>query len=203
MLSYKTVEPSTLELLKRITALPVMSAMRLVGGTALALQYGHRKSVDLDFFGCLNADDETLREQLRTCGTLKIHSEAKNIKLYFINGIKVDVVNYSYPWIQDAVQEDGLILAAPNDIAAMKIAAIEGRGTKKDFIDIYELLKHFSLSDILDYYKKKYEEGSTFRAILSLSYFEDAEPQPMPHMFTDIEWEEVKDNIKKAISSFQ
>ena len=88
MLSYKTIESNTLELLKRITALPVMSGMRLVGGTALALQYGHRKSVDLDFFGSLNADDEVLREQLRTCGTLKIHSESKNIKLYFINGIK-------------------------------------------------------------------------------------------------------------------
>lgn len=201
MLSYKTIESNTLELLKRITALPVMSGMRLVGGTALALQYGHRKSVDLDFFGSLNADDEVLREQLRTCGTLKIHSESKNIKLYFINGIKVDIVNYSYQWIEDAVKEEGLILASVKDIAAMKIAAIEGRGTKKDFIDINELLNHFSLSDILGFYKRKYEESSSFRALLSLSYFEDAELQPMPQMFTDIEWESVKDNIKKVIAT--
>lgn len=203
MLSYKTIEPNTLELLKRITALPVMSEMRLVGGTALALQYGHRQSVDLDFFGSMDADDETLREQLRTCGTLKIHSESQNIKLYFINGIKVDVVNYSYPWIEEAVKEDGLSLASPKDIAAMKIAAIEGRGTKKDFIDIDELLKHFSLSDILDFYKKKYDEGSSFRAMLSLSYFEDAELQPMPQMFTNIEWESVKNNIRTVISTFK
>ena len=203
MLSYKTIEPNTLELLKRITALPVMVGMRLVGGTALALQYGHRKSIDLDFFGTLDADDETLREQLRTCGILKIYSETPNIKVYFINGIKVDVVNYSYPWIEEAVIDEGVMLASVKDIAAMKIAAIEGRGTKKDFIDIDELLKHFSLSDILSYYKEKYEESSTFRAILSLSYFEDAELQPMPLMFTDVEWESVKENIIKAISTFQ
>lgn len=179
-----------------------MSEMRLVGGTALALQYGHRQSVDLDFFGSLNADDETLREQLKSCGTLKIQSESKNIKLYFIDGIKVDIVNYSYPWIDDAVKEDDLVLASPKDIAAMKVGAIEGRGTKKDFIDVNELLERYTLPEILGFYAEKYSERSYFRALLSLSYFEDADAQPMPKMFKDVSWERVKENIKKSIETF-
>lgn len=200
MLSYETVEPHTMELLKRVAQQPAFSNMRLVGGTALALQYGHRQSVDLDFFGELMASDDVLKEQLALCGNLKVHSEGRNIKVYFLDGVKLDVVNYSFPWIDEPVAEDGIILASPKDIAAMKVAAVEGRGTKKDFIDINELLMHFSLSQILEFYSNKYSEKSMFRAMLSLSYFEDADLQPMPRMLRKATWEEVKENINNAIS---
>lgn len=196
MLSYKTVEPHTLELLKKLTKEPFFAETRLVGGTALALQYGHRMSIDLDFFGNIEDDNIAIREILNNIGTISVFKETTNIKIYSINGIKVDFVNYSrYAWIDSAIEEDGLRLASPKDIAAMKINAIEGRGTKKDFIDMYFLLQHYTLEEILAFYTNKYPENSLFRALMSLSYFEDAEEQLMPKMFSNIEWREMKQFI--------
>ena len=189
MLSYHTVEPHTLELLKRLSSKDFLSEARLVGGTALALQYGHRMSVDLDFFGNINGDDIDLKEQLREVGTLSVIKESKNINVFLIDGIKIDFINYPYQWIDDAVQENSIVLASPQDIAAMKVNAIEGRGSKKDFIDLYFLLQHYSLRALLDFYAKKYPEYSIFRALMSLTYFEDAENQLMPKMFVDVVWE--------------
>lgn len=128
--------------------------------------------------------------------------ESKNIKTYWLDKIKVDIVNYDYDWIDASVQEDGLILASPKDIAAMKINAIEGRGTKKDFIDVYELLKHYTMDDLLRFYQQKYPEASVFRALMSLAYFDDAELQPMPRMFTDDTWQKVKMEILAKVKKY-
>ena len=127
MLHLSTVESTTLELLKKLQQLPVLCNTRLVGGTALALQLGHRKSVDLDFFGQINVDSQDLKEALRTLGTLTILNDSKNIHIYVLNEVKIDIVNYTYPWLDDVVYKDGIRLASPRDIAAMKITAIEGR----------------------------------------------------------------------------
>lgn len=195
MLYLSTVESTTLELLKRLQQLPVLSNTRLVGGTALALQLGHRKSIDLDFFGRINVNSQELREALQTLGMLTVLSDSKNIHIYVLNGVKIDIVNYTYPWIDDVVCKDGIRLASPKDIAAMKITAIEGRGTKKDFVDIYFLLKTYSLNNILDFYAQKYSDSSSFMAMKSLAYFEDAEEDPMPYMFVDVSWDEIKRSI--------
>lgn len=175
MLSYETVEPHTLESLKKLSEEEFLLKARLVGGTALALQYGHRISIDLDFFGSITEDNETVKEKLNDIGTLSVIKETSNIKIYLVDGIKIDFVNYRYDWIDSAIEEDGLRLASPKDIAAMKINAVEGRGTKKDFIDIYFLLQHYSFEKILDFYAQKYPENSQFRALMSLTYFDDAE----------------------------
>lgn len=202
MLSYKTVESHTLELLKSLMAEPLFASLRLVGGTSLALQYGHRSSVDLDFFGEITADDEDIKGVLRKFGSLLVLKESKNIKVYQLDGIKIDIVNYSYAWIDDAIVEDGIVLASPKDIAAMKINAIEGRGTKKDFIDIYFLLQHYTLKEILEFYTEKYPEYSIFRALMSLTYFEDAETQIMPRMFVDVSWNDIKDSVCKVVDEY-
>ena len=83
----------------------------------------------------------------------------------------------------------------------MKVNAIEGRGTRKDFIDLYFLLQHYSLKEILDFYEKKYPEHSLFRALMSLSYFDDAEKQMMPKMLVQKKWEEMKVSIMEAIEN--
>ena len=137
MLSYNTITSHTLELLKVLMAEPLFSSLRLVGGTALALQYGHRNSIDLDFFGEIEEDAETIKEVLRKHGKLSVIKESQNIRLYHLDEIKIDIVNYKYRWIDNPTIDGKIILASPIDIAAMKINAIEGRGTKKDFIDIY------------------------------------------------------------------
>ena len=202
MLSYKTIEPNTLELLKKLSQEPFLVETRLVGGTALALQYGHRMSIDLDFFGNIEDDGIKIREILHSIGPISVFKETRNIKIYTVKGIKVDFVNYNYPWIDTAIEKDGLRLASPKDIAAMKINAIEGRGTKKDFIDMYFLLQHYTLEDILTFYANKYPENSIFRALMSLTYFEDAEEQLMPKMFSTIEWSEMKQFILNKVASF-
>ena len=200
MLSFQTIEPHTLELLRSLMAMPLLSGTRLVGGTSLALQYGHRNSVDLDFFGSLDDDLLAFRDCLESISHVNVIKETKTIRIYDIDGVKIDFVDYSrYPWLTDAVEEDGLRLASPKDIAAMKVNAIEGRGTRKDFIDIYFLLQHYSLNEILGFYQEKYPEHSLFRALMSLSYFEDAEKQMMPKMFASFSWDEMIAYIIKEV----
>ncbi len=161
MLSLQTIQPNTLELLKQLASRPELAQTRLVGGTALALQYGHRQSIDLD-------------------------------------------VDYSrYAWIDEPILGDGFVLASDKDIAAMKVNAIIGRGTRKDFIDLYVLLQHYSLTEIMEFYKQKYPEFSEYRALLSMTYFEDAEMQDMPKMFIDIPWDEMKSTIIQAVKAYQ
>lgn len=200
MLQYKTIEPGTLKLLKELQSLPFLQEARLVGGTALALQLGHRKSIDLDFFGKIDVDPEGIRKFLSEKYSITIIQESKDINIYLIDGIKVDFVNYRYSWIDNPINEKGIALAGIKDIAAMKINAVIGRGTKKDFIDLFFLLRRFTLQEMLDMYIQKYPEGSLFIAMKSLSYFEDAESDPMPVMLSPVDWDTVKARIRKTIA---
>ena len=204
MLSIQTVYPNTLELLKSLASQPELAQTRLVGGTALALQYGHRQSIDLDFFGLLPEDKEELVEMTKRVGNVLVTNRSKMILQTVINQIKVDFVDYSrYKWIDEPVMGDGFVLASDKDIAAMKVNAIIGRGTRKDFIDLYVLLQHYSLLEIMAFYKQKYPEFSEYRALLSMTYFEDAEMQDMPKMFIDTSWDTMKSTIIEAVKVYQ
>ncbi len=174
MLHYEATDPSTLEVLKRLFQIPVFSGLRLVGGTSLALQLGHRKSIDIDLFGVLEADDLAVSDALRVFKSITIVQKTENITIYSIEGIKVDIVNYTYPWLTPEKEADKIRLAQLEDIAAMKLSAVTGRGTKKDFVDISFLLQHFSLKQMLEFYSRKYYDGSEFLVLKSLTYFVDA-----------------------------
>ncbi len=195
MLHYETINAETRNLLESLQKLDALKEMRLVGGTALALQTGHRISVDIDLFGPLTTETMDINSELRSTGRVSQIKDSKNIHIYLVNDIKVDIVNYEYPWIDKAINEDGLRLASKMDIAAMKIAAITGRGTKKDFIDLYFLLQEFSLHEIISFYLTKFDDGSEFMAMKSIAYFEDAESDPMPNMLIPVSWENVKQYI--------
>ena len=203
MLQLQTVAPNTLELLKTIVSKPEMKGFRLVGGTALALQYGHRQSVDLDFFGSPLASQEDTIDMLSSLGNITIHNRTDKILQVVLRDIKVDVIDYSrYGWIAPPVVDDGIVLASPRDIAAMKINAIEGRGSRKDFVDIYMLLQHYTLSELLDFYSMKYPNYSIFRALLSLTYFDDAETQAMPKIFIPQTCEVIKAYISDKVKEY-
>ena len=203
MLSLQTVDPDTLELLNRLMQQPLLSQMRLVGGTSLALQYGHRRSVDLDFFGTTTEDIDELTAMMQTCAKQVVRGNCtKRIKVYFLDGVKVDVVNYDYQWIDNPVIEKNLKLASAKDIAAMKVNAVMGRGTKKDFVDVYFLLQHYSFDELMQFYLQKYTDGSEYRALLSMSYFADADTQPMPFMFQPVRWNDIKVEIRRQIESY-
>ena len=101
--------------------------------------------------------------------------------------------------LDDAVIEDGLRLASPRDIAAMKTYAIQNRGSRKDFIDMYFLLQHFTLEEILGFYAQKYPNYSMFRTRMALTYFEDAENKECPPMFIKVDWNDIKEFISQKV----
>ena len=88
MLHYDTVDEGTLGLLKQLQSLDILSEMRLVGGTSLALQIGHRKSIDIDLFGILNVEFDILIDELKTLGKVVLLKNSKNIHSLLINDIK-------------------------------------------------------------------------------------------------------------------
>lgn len=204
MLQLQAILPDTLELLRELSAQAEMQGMRLVGGTSLALQFGHRQSVDLDFFGKPAVDQDNILSMIERMGPYKLRNRTNSILQLIINGVMVDIVDYNrYPWIDEPVCEDGLLLASPKDIAAMKINAIEGRGSRKDFIDIYLLLQHYSLEELLQFYSQKYSNYSIFRALLSLTYFDDAENEAMPKMFISDTWDNIMSHITDSVKKYQ
>ena len=202
MLHYETVDEGTLGLLKQLQSLDILSEMRLVGGTSLALQIGHRKSIDIDLFGILNVEFDILIDELKTLGEVVLLKNSKNIHSLLINDIKVDIVNYNYKWLTNKMTIDNIYFATIEDIAAMKLNAIMGRGSKKDFIDLYFILKNYTLSTLIDLYSQKYHDGSIFLVVKSLAYFDDADEQEMPFMFHNTSWQTMKNNIKKALADY-
>ncbi len=202
MLYYKTLDKPTLELLKQLMALPPFENMCLCGGTSLALQIGHRKSIDIDLFGQVELDYIAISKALASVGTIQTIKHTQNINIYIINGIKVDIVNYHYPWIGSVITEDFIRLGSKQDIAAMKLAAITGRGSKKDFIDLYFLLEEYTMMDMLKFYNQKYSDGSIFMVLKSLVYFDDAEKDPEPIMLKPLQWQDVKIRIKKEVERY-
>ena len=127
MLHYETISPGTLELLRKIQSLEMFKDARLAGGTALALQLGHRKSIDLDFFGHVDASLQEIVLELSEFATAAPLSESRMMRFLIVDGVKVDVVNYPYSWIDCTIIEDGVTLAGIKDIAAMKLSAITNR----------------------------------------------------------------------------
>jgi len=175
------------------------NGLRLVGGTALALQIGHRKSIDLDLFGQVEMEELPVKELFEDFTSVETIKKSANINIFEINGVKVDFVNYTYPWLQDEVRIDGIRLAQIQDIAAMKLAAITGRGSKKDFVDLYFLLKIMKLVDIISFYNQKYFDASTYLAMKSLTYFDDADQDMELDMLIETDWEEVKKTIREEV----
>lgn len=177
----------------------------LAGGTALALQIGHRKSIDLDWFSKKPFSTKELKKELRKLGKLKIDEEKKDTLNCTLDGIRLSFFEYPYKLLFPFVSYGkDLKLANIKDIACMKIDAISSRGSKKDFIDLYFLLKSFSLKELLRLFDKKYKgvEYNHLHILKSLTYFEETEKEPMPIMIEKISWKNVKKEIKKKIEDY-
>lgn len=195
MLQTQTIRPELLELLRKIMSSDIFKDFNLVGGTSLALQIGHRFSIDIDMFGNSEIDEFEFIEELSTFGNVVVLKKSKNIIILSVDGIKVDFVNYKYPLLEEITNIENIRLVSDKDIAAMKLNAIAGRGSRKDFIDLYFLLKRYSLKELLNFYKTKYLDGSEFMVLKSLTYFEDAEKEEIPLMFEPIDWNQIKQTI--------
>lgn len=203
MLQTQTVEPGTLDLLKKCMELEALRSFTLVGGTALSLQYGHRMSIDLDFFGNVSfLDDKLILEQLSSIGKADLVNKSSVMLGFFVNDIKVDIVKYKFDFIEEPITDGIIRIAHPKDIGAMKLAAISGRGKKKDFYDLYYLLEDYSLEDLIDFNKKKFPDSNEMIILRSLGYFDDADLDEQPILMEQISWATVKKTISKHLQNY-
>ena len=200
MLHTKTVEPFTLELLKDLMSKDYLKHFFLVGGTALSLQIGHRVSVDLDLFTDKDySTDELIPLLLKEYSVSPILQHPQTL-ICEINGVKVDFIRFRYKIIRPLFVEKGIRMLSVDDIAPMKLDAITGRGRKKDFYDLYFLLKRYSIEQLFSLYLEKYPHQTTFHVARSMSYFVDAEADADPIVFQkNLTWQRVKDGIVKEI----
>ncbi len=186
--------------------LPVLENFSLVGGTALSLQYGHRGSDDLDLFCHEKFDTSQIIEALENTFGDKLDYKAQQTGFgifCFIDNIKVDIIKYPFLPIADQIVEDAIRLYSSIDIAAMKIQAILGRGKKKDFWDLYELLQHYSLEQMMDWHKQKFPGQLLAISIPhAITYFVDAEESETPVSFKNQTWEKVKRGIQLSVREY-
>lgn len=206
MLHIKTVEPGTLSLLTELMKIPSLQPFSLVGGTALSLRYGHRSSVDLDLFYHEKFDSSVIEDELKSNFGDDFFTEGghKNFGIFcYIRKIKVDIVYFPHQLIAPIETEKGIRFYSSADIAAMKIQAMLGRGKKKDFWDLYELLQHFSLQEIMDWHKQKYPNQMLAISIPNaITYFVDADESETPVSFKKQTWEGVKKGISRVVSDY-
>ena len=207
MLQTQSIYPATLELLKKLMAFEPLNQFNLVGGTALALQFWHRISVDLDLFSDSMFKELELKSVIESFATSEGFTfeweMVEEVSLVVnINNIKVDIIRYPYPLIDTLIVEEGIRVLSPKDIAPMKLSAIAKRGAKKDFFDFYELSKKYSLQEMLQFYQEKFPHTDTTFLLRSLVYFNDAELQDDPIMLKPYTWEQVKKEITKQVNTF-
>ncbi len=205
MLHKNTIEKSSLELLKKLQSDSELKQFHLAGGTSLALQIGHRKSIDLDLFSRENFDVSFLSEYLEQTFKFNIDYTAKNTLKGNIQNIKLDFISHKYPLVKPIISNDGISLYSVEDLSAMKLNAIAGNGTRsKDFIDIYFILKEFSVNDILSFYKTKYNSRNILHILKSLIYFNDINTQDWPEMILEknLSLSEIKNRITVLVKQF-
>lgn len=203
MLYTKTVEPVTLGLLKRLMADTTLNQFNLVGGTALSLQIGHRKSIDLDLFSHTDFEATQILQHLIEEGYQpNVRHNFKQTLIVEIQGVKVDFIRFRYPFAQTIQLIEDIRLTHIQDIACMKIDAIMGRGRKKDFCDLYFLLQRYKLSDMMDWYQQMFQHVTLFHTYKSLTWFEDAELDAELEIFDKkYSWAKVKKTIIKAVEN--
>ncbi len=183
MLQTATVAPSTLELLSKLQSETVLGSTRLVGGTALSLQIGHRKSDDLDLFSTETLDGLAVQELLVGKYGFIPSVITENTLIGFIHGVKIDVIFHPFPWLEEALEEDGFRIAAKADIAAMKMQAIINSGKRpKDFVDIAFLSMYFSYNEIKQLLLKRYPAYDPLMADRAMVYFGDIDENLIPEI---------------------
>ena len=204
MLREETVEPATLGLLKEIVMLPELKDFRLVGGTALSLLFGHRKSIDLDLFTDKPLDKEVLLSALEdSFGNISsTNKNSRHIYQCVIRNVKVDFVSVKDPFMNPIQILDQIPFADTKDLIALKLNAIKGRGAKKDFWDVAKLLDIYSLQDLFQFYHDRYTYDDTFAVIRSIIYFENAEEDADPECLDGMTWKKAKLIITKAFDNY-
>jgi len=203
MLHKNAVEPTALEVLEKVCESPDLNEFALGGGTNIALRKGRRFSIDLDFFTCKSFDTNSVYKTIsQHFKQTELLFEQNQTMMFLVNGIKVDFVLYPFDWSFPFETIDGIRLISLQDIIPMKLQAISNRFSKKDFWDIELLLDEFPLHKMIDIFKLKFPPVDTGYIIHSLTNFESAETEENPISIVGKPWEEVKNNLKKAVTDY-
>jgi hypothetical protein len=200
MFHLSTVENSTLQTLEEVFELhEIKSQFALAGGTSLALQIGHRMSVDLDIFSeePFSTDELNLELNAHFKGDYELLGLKKSMLFTNIKKVKCDFIREPAKTIRPHVFMEGVRLYSVEDVCAMKMHTICGRGKKKDFFDIYALLQNFSWEEMLGWFQEKYGDTQFYYLWRSIKYFEDAEEDPdiigfLPY---SADWQQIKAEI--------
>jgi len=198
MLYRELLTPACQRALEILRGQPFLADFYLAGGTALALQIGHRVSTDLDWFTFQREltfpEREGIRHALAATGEFEVASEQDGMMFTRLCGAEVSFLHQHHPLLQPVVEMEGFRLASPTDIGLMKLAAVNSRGTRRDFVDLFCLREIVSLDQLLELVAVKYADRPDFLAIAvrALAYFADAESQPMPRIRWSVKWEEVR-----------
>lgn len=205
MLQKQAVEPSTLELIKKLQDKDYLHGFHLVGGTALALNIGHRNSIDIDLFSNFSFETQQLLENLTHDFQFNLFYSANNTLKGSVSNIKLDILAHRYPYVKEPLNIEGISMLSVEDIIAMKLNAISVNGQRvKDFVDIYFLLGTFTIEAMLSFYKKKYTLQNEVNVLKSLIWFNDVDLSDWPVMLKnkELKWNLVKKEITKSVKIY-
>lgn len=183
------ISEKTFLLIQQLQNLPELAGFYLVGGTTLALLIGHRNSIDIDLFSQSDFHDDDIISILKTRHETNVIFKRKNAIIVLVDNIKTDFIKHDYPLINPPITEEGITYLSKEDITAMKLHAIIQSGKRlKDFIDIYFLLQHFSMAEMIGFFEKKYSYANPLIALKAVTHFEDIDEnidppkllQPLP-----------------------
>ena len=198
----KVLSKSAWKIVRNLVASGITESWTLGGGTALALQLGHRYSEDLDFFRAGTFDTDRMLTTLTAIGDVSIHDRSADTLHLALNGLRLSFLQAQAPLLFPGTLYRGLIVADPLDIAIMKVIAIGGRGSRKDFVDLYFILQGGgSIDDILALVRQRFShiDYNAYHLLKSMVYFDDAESEPMPDMLREVEWEVIKKTLRGAV----
>lgn len=193
-------------MLQRLGPLADAGGFALAGGTGLALQLGHRRSVDFDWF-----TEQALGDPLRLARrfqeegvAIRVDGTARGTLHGRVSGVRVSFLEYRYPSLEDPLRLPGLPspLASISDIACMKLSAITQRGARKDFVDLHAIGQTVPLDEMIRLYRKKYGVRDIGHVLTALTYFDDADRERAPQMLHRIDWTSVKVTLRGWVKGF-
>lgn len=196
---------------KRLAILPLLKRFKkdfyLAGGTGLALQLGHRDSIDFDFFTSKDINTSRLftsvKEAFSGHSVLKVQEEKNTLTVIVDGNIKLSFFTYKYKLLEKLIDEPYLRIASILDIATMKLSAIVSRATNKDYIDLYFILKLIRLEKILNKVPRKFPELDISLVLKSLVFFRDINREPIRFKNNRrVSFVEIEKFLHKEVKSF-
>jgi hypothetical protein len=189
-------------LVRRLVKTDKLAGWILAGGTGLALQFGHRISEDLDLFNACSFEPESWIDELALLGNVQVQHRAAGTLHVLVEGIRISLLHAQAPFLFPGVPYRGMTIADCRDIAVMKLVAVGGRGSRKDFVDLFFLIQNgVALETAFELLRKRFSsvDYNEYHILKSLVWFEDAETEPMPNMIRDVTWEEIKRTIESEV----